>query len=428
MKSTTLLLICTMVIALSASTNAQLLEKTIKKVGKKVEKEAERRTDQKINKGIDKAFDKAEEGVDSTVKGDGTNNQKQPAQQGKPKQGASATGEQPQAVLTWAKYDFVPGSQIIFEDNLQDEQNGEFPSKWDLVFGIVENANLNGDNVIMFRKCNINAYDGIVPLMKNSNEDYLPEEFTIEFDAYYEKYNNSYRIFLLDAKNQKNLDKSNNLSSRHFLRFDQNAADGKNIAKGFYPGFSNASTKSIPGWRHIAISFNKRALKAYIDDARVINIPNVDFNPVGFTVGFHNPSGNINGYIKNIRIAKGAVPLYSKILTDGKFVTTGIKFDVNQATIKPESMGTINYVVKMMNDHPELNFCVEGHTDSDGADAANKTLSEKRAAAVRNELINQGISASRLTSKGWGESKPVTSNDTPEGKAQNRRVEFVKVE
>jgi len=395
MKSTTLLLICTMVIALSASTNAQLLEKTIKKVGKKVEKEAERRTDQKINKGIDKAFDKAEEGVDSTVKGDGTNNQKQPAQQGKPKQGASATGEQPQAVLTWAKYDFVPGSQIIFEDNLQDEQNGEFPSKWDLVFGIVENANLNGDNVIMFRKCNINAYDGIVPLMKNSNEDYLPEEFTIEFDAYYEKYNNSYRIFLLDAKNQKNLDKSNNLSSRHFLRFDQNAADGKNIAKGFYPGFSNASTKSIPGWRHIAISFNKRALKAYIDDARVINIPNVDFNPVGFTVGFHNPSGNINGYIKNIRIAKGAVPLYSKILTDGKFVTTGIKFDVNQATIKPESMGTINYVVKMMNDHPELNFCVEGHTDSDGADAANKTLSEKRAAAVRNELINQGISANR---------------------------------
>ena len=77
-----------MVIALSASTNAQLLEKTIKKVGKKVEKEAEKRTDQKINKGIDKAFDKAEEGVDSTVKGDGTNNQKQPAQQGKPKQGA----------------------------------------------------------------------------------------------------------------------------------------------------------------------------------------------------------------------------------------------------------------------------------------------------------------------------------------------------
>lgn len=427
MKSTALLVICAMLTAYSTNTNAQFLEKTIKKVGKKVEKEADKRTDQKVNKGIDKAFDKTEEGIDSTVKGDNKTNQKQPTKDEKSKQSASSTEEQPQAVLTWAKYDFVPGSQIIFEDNLQDEQNGEFPSKWDLVFGVVENANLNGDNVIMFRKCNINGFDGIIPLMKNSNEDYLPEEFTIEFDAFYEKNNHTYRIFMLDAKNQKNLDKSNNLNNRFYLRFDQNAADGKNIAKGYYPGFSNANTKSIPGWRHIAISFNKRALKAYIDDARVINIPNVDFNPVGLTIGFHNPSGNINGYIKNVRIAKGAVPLYNKILTDGKFVTTGIKFDVNKATIKPESMGTINYVVKMMNDHPELNFCVEGHTDSDGADAANQTLSEKRAAAVRNELISQGISANRLTSKGWGESKPVAGNDTPEGKAQNRRVEFVKV-
>jgi OmpA-OmpF porin, OOP family len=426
MKSITFLTICAMLTALSANANAQLLEKTIKKVGKKVEKEAEKRTDKRVNKGIDKAFDKAKEGIDSTVEGDNTTNQQQPSKDEKLKQRASSTQEQPQAVLAWAKYDFVPGAQIIFEDNLQDEQNGEFPSKWDLVFGVVENANLNGENVIMFRKCNINSTDGIVPLLKNSKEDYLPEEFTLEFDAYYEKYNLTYRILMLDGKNQKNLDKSNNLNNRFYLRFDQNAADGKNIDKGFYPGFSNANTKSAPGWRHIAISFNKRALKAYIDDARVVNIPNIDFNPVGVTIGFHNPSGNVNGYIKNIRIAKGAVPLYSKILTDGKFVTTGIKFDANKASIKPESMGTISYVVKMMNDHPELHFCVEGHTDSDGADAANQTLSEKRAAAVRNELLNQGISANRLTSKGWGESKPVTSNDTPEGKAQNRRVEFVK--
>lgn len=427
MRSITLLIICAVFTAFSTNSSAQLLEKTIKKVGKKVEKEAEKRTDKRVDKGIDKAFDKSEEGIDSSVKGDDNTNKKQPAQQGKPKQSASTTGEQPQSVLTWARYDFVPGAEIIFEDNLQDEQNGEFPSKWDLMQGIVENANLNGENVIMFRKCNTNAYDGIVPLLKNSKEDYLPDAFTIEFDAYYEKYNNSYRIFLLDAKNQKNLDKSNNLGSREYLRFEQNAVEGKNITKGFYPGFSNADTKSIPGWRHVAISFNKRALKTYIDDARIINIPNIEFNPVGFTIGFHNPSGNLNGYIKNIRIAKGAVPLYNKILTDGKFVTTGIKFDVNQATIKPESMGTINYVVKMMADHPELKFCVEGHTDSDGVDAANKTLSEKRAAAVRNELIQQGISASRLTSKGWGESKPMNSNNTPEGKAQNRRVEFVKI-
>jgi len=89
-------------------------------------------------------------------------------------------------------------------------------------------------------------------------------------------------------------------------------------------------------------------------------------------------------------------------------------------------MGTINYVVKMMTDHPELKFSVEGHTDSDGEDAANLKLSEARAKSVLEAMVKLGISPDRLTSKGHGESKPMTGNDTPEGKSQNRRVEFVK--
>jgi outer membrane protein OmpA-like peptidoglycan-associated protein len=143
-------------------------------------------------------------------------------------------------------------------------------------------------------------------------------------------------------------------------------------------------------------------------------------------ISFHNPSANKTGYVKNVRIAKGAVPLYDKFLTDGKFVTTGIKFDVNRATIRPESMGTINYVVKMMQEHAELNFSVEGHTDSDGDEAMNQKLSEARSKAVAEKMTELGISSARLTSKGWGENKPMAGNDSPEGKAQNRRVEFVK--
>jgi outer membrane protein OmpA-like peptidoglycan-associated protein len=89
-------------------------------------------------------------------------------------------------------------------------------------------------------------------------------------------------------------------------------------------------------------------------------------------------------------------------------------------------MGTINYVVKMMNDNPGLNFVVEGHTDSDGEDAKNMSLSEARAKAILEKMVELGISEGRLKTKGWGESKPIAGNDTPEGKAQNRRVEFVK--
>jgi len=140
----------------------------------------------------------------------------------------------------------------------------------------------------------------------------------------------------------------------------------------------------------------------------------------------HNVAGKLNAYIKNVKIAKGAVPLYDKILSDGKFVTHGIKFDVNKATIKSESMGTINYVYTMMKDNPELNFSVEGHTDSDGDNSLNQSLSDQRAKAVMNQLISMGIAENRLKYKGWGETKPMSDNNTPEGKANNRRVEFVK--
>ena len=89
-------------------------------------------------------------------------------------------------------------------------------------------------------------------------------------------------------------------------------------------------------------------------------------------------------------------------------------------------MGIINEIAALMNEHPDISFSVEGHTDSDGDEAFNQTLSEERAAVVASTLTKMGIDAGRLSSKGWGENKPVDTNATPEGKANNRRVEFVK--
>jgi len=152
---------------------------------------------------------------------------------------------------------------------------------------------------------------------------------------------------------------------------------------------------------------------------------------MGITIGIDNfgTAGvkGINRFIKNIRIAEGAVKLYDKLLQDGKIIANGIRFDVNKATLKPESMGVINTIFQLMQEHPELKFSVEGHTDSDGDDAFNQTLSEQRASAVINALTEIGIDAGRLTSKGWGENKPLDTNATPEAKANNRRVEFVKI-
>ncbi len=126
-------------------------------------------------------------------------------------------------------------------------------------------------------------------------------------------------------------------------------------------------------------------------------------------------------------MAKGAVPLYEKLLSDGKIITYGITFDFGKASIKPESMGTINEIFNIMKTYPELKFSVEGHTDNVGNSTTNQTLSEARAKAVCDKLKEMGIDASRLSSKGCGMSKPIDNNNSPEGRAKNRRVEFIRL-
>ncbi len=327
-----------------------------------------------------------------------------------------AKPKQPKVV--WSKYDFVPGQTVIFEDGpSKDEENGEFPSRWDLYQGGAEIAEVDGAPVITFISDGNMYRKGIVPYLKNPSEDYLPEVFTIEFDGYFNPkvYNEKYYITLYDRKNQRN---DGNLKQIEFgvndVEFDVSSAALK--------GKDRGNWDETGGWRHMAIAYTKGKLKVYLDDQRLINVPHMAGNPTGITL-----SANSNDmYVKNFRVAKGGVKYYDKVLTDGKIIVNGIKFDVNKATLKPESMGPINRIYKMMVKYPDLKFSVEGHTDSDGDVATNQKLSEARAKAVMDKLIAMGISPDRLKSKGWGESKPIDTNATPEGKANNRRVEFVK--
>ncbi len=413
-------------------------------VKKKVNREANQRANQKTDQAVDKTFDKVEEGIGGLFKKkkkkdkeeeevEEENNQPEDQATDEDQEQTSKKKkkkvkrndqeeEQPQgepqeqkksSVLVWAKYDFVPGSEVFFEDDLKTEQNGEFPSKWDLKKGTVEIANVDGENVIWFRK----SSSEIRPLIKV--KDYLPDEFTLEFDynmqsltqhhydVYFQQKGGNRYTYRLDVGGR----------SLELFRAKTNSHIDGDINKEFEPG-----------WRHLAVSFNKRSMKVYVDDQRVLNIPNLEEEIGSFTIfsGLGASKDEARSIIKNIKVAKGAVPLYDRVLSDGKFVTTGIKFDVNSANIKPESTGTLNYVFEMLKNNPDLKFCIEGHTDSDGNDANNQTLSESRAKAIKDRLISMGIDSERLTSKGWGESKPMASNDTPEGKAQNRRVEFVK--
>lgn len=103
-----------------------------------------------------------------------------------------------------------------------------------------------------------------------------------------------------------------------------------------------------------------------------------------------------------------------------------VNFDTDKSSIRPDSQPIIAEIVKLLNNNPELNVVVEGHTDNVGGGPRNETLSEQRANAVAGALMAQGIAMSRLTPKGLGATKPLADNSTEDGRAKNRRVELVK--
>ena len=132
--------------------------------------------------------------------------------------------------------------------------------------------------------------------------------------------------------------------------------------------------------------------------------------------------------ITNIKITTASPDTRSKLITEGKLITYGITFDVNKANVKPESYGTLKSIADVLTENPAVKVKITGHTDSDGDAAKNLDLSQRRAESVKNELAkNFGIDDSRLSTEGAGETKPIAANDTPENKAKNRRVEFVKL-
>ena len=380
---------------------------------KKVKKKTEQKTDEQVDSELDKLFgnkkkkDKTATSEDATVQPAAMETEVPATETATP---TEAAVEEKTGVLTWAKYDFVPGDKIIFEDDLIGEENGEFPSRWDLVTGVAEVAEVDGENVIFLR----GGQPAIIPYLKNSDQDYLPDVFTVEFDIYF-GYQYA-QMFLYDRKNQKN--QSGN---------QDNLDIGYNYleifgSESFYP--TEVTQKR---WAHVAVAYTNGKFKAYLDDTRLLNVPRLDINPSGITFYSYHASDEYPIYLKNIRIAEGGVKYYDRLMEDGKIIANGIRFDVGKATLKPESMGIINEVVDMMKEHPDLKFSVEGHTDSDGDDALNMELSDKRAESVKSTMISMGISADRLESKGLGESMPITDNSSPEGKANNRRVEFVKL-
>ena len=148
-------------------------------------------------------------------------------------------------------------------------------------------------------------------------------------------------------------------------------------------------------------------------------------------VGSYTVQAEADGYIKQtaaVVIEKNKPQVKDfQLVKEGMSITLkGIYFDFDKSTIKPESRPALEAAAQILNENPTINVEIQGHTDSKGSDSYNLSLSDRRAASVVAYLVqNLGIARSRLTSRGYGESQPIATNDTDEGRALNRRVEFV---
>jgi len=401
----------------------------LKRLGDRAKQKAEQKAGEKVDKTIDDAVD-------------GNGNKKKKTDDGEiVEKNAEGSKEKDQEMSFNSKYDFVPGEKIIAFEDFSRAEIGDFPTRW--------NTNATAEVVT------INNKEG--KWLKIAKEGVfhpefittLPDNFTFEFDLAVnpnwrgshlavnfanlskpEEFTDYYHYVTYRGKYAVHLELKPGLSGRTIAGSRLQAASDGNYAVNNnvdFKGWDNADQNFV----HIAMWRQGQRLRVYANGEKIWDVPRAfdatsKFNAITFGM---QDSYVAEDYmlIGNIRLAVGAADTRNKLMTEGKFVTRGILFDVNSDKIKPESSGALKDIANVLKESAGVKVKIVGHTDSDGDDKANMTLSEKRAAAVKNYLVKEfGIDEASLTTEGKGESQLADKNPTPEGKANNRRVEFIK--
>lgn len=404
-------------------------DSTLEGVGKRLGNRA-------INEAADSAYSGAKSGAKDAVKGDAATGSKgrSSGQQGtrRAEPEVAPVGDNlsvEEAEEAYAKFDFIPGDKTIFFDDFSDTESGEFPRKWSLDGprygnnGSVEVAEYQGRHFLRPVPGGQGQRPATQYLRLDQKGD-LPQKFTIEFDAVLAPINNSpvyevmYKVLMVPADKKIDIFRRSSVGAVLISGQENESANTSTVV--------NLNDGRV---HHVAISVNGTFVKAYIDNQRVINDPDGVKRPikqVGLLMFTPNNFKTDKLLFSSFRLAEGGKDIRAALDTDGRIVTHGILFDTGRATLKPESLPTLKKILGLMHEDPELRFSIEGHTDNQGGKGINGPLSEKRAAAVMNWLEGKGIEANRMKSAGFGDARPIDNNRTAEGRANNRRVEFVR--
>lgn len=377
---------------------------------KRLKNRAAAKVEEKIGDKQDEAIERAFEGGDESKAEESSSAPGSQPEEIESEASAVSTASEAPASLkpgegVWANYDFVPGERPIFVDDFGDDRVGNFPKRMEFKSGNMQIVEWNGQRWL-------NAEDGELYI---DLPEVLPDRFTMEFD-------------LAGSGNAMSIEFGDD-APKHEVTLEVGtyfAALRNDHKKIHANGDLRLSTEEEPVT--IRVSVDGEYLKLYANEYRALNVPNADLPRSNrIYMNLMGWSADDPRMIANVRINAGGNPMYDALSAEGRFATQGILFDTGSDVIRPESTPTLQEIGDMLKKYEDLRIRIEGHTDSQGDDASNQQLSERRAAAVRAFLVsNYGI-ASRLESQGLGETVPVGSNDTAEGRQQNRRVELVRL-
>jgi outer membrane protein OmpA-like peptidoglycan-associated protein len=389
---------------------------------------------EKAGRAADQATDAAYEGGKKKAKGapgEAATEKGEPAaaddapRAGAPQKGGEAAPQAAQDEVAAGevygnKFDFIPGSKVLLFDDFVETYVGDYPARWTVKDGgggnAVEVVSYKGRKWFKAQPADDGINQSSTHFLRYDPKGDMPKKFTIEFDAD------------MGAPFTIIFNKYRGYGGRE-IEFDREQIKSEHVEAPVKP-FGKVV-------KRVSVSVNGTYAKVYVGGTRILQDPDAVERPItrlGFRFdqtlgrgGSEDPDALQHQMFTNFRLAEGGKDVAQALNTDGRIVVHGIYFDTGSDVIRPESGGALRNILSLLQEDAALRFRIEGHTDDQGGPAVNGPLSDRRAAAVKAWLEAQGIDGKRLESRGLGATKPMDSNASQEGRANNRRVEFVRL-